>query len=276
MGGRDGEATRAFSERWQDDWIVPHWQAPRGVRAVMTTRFAGQSAGAWASCNLGRHVGDEEAHVLGNRALLVRTLGLIREPLWLAQVHGADVVRWTPEELDVWTPHKALPQVDASVTSLRGPACVVMVADCLPVLLCDRSGAVVGAAHVGWRGLVSGVLDAAVQAMEVAPGELMAWLGPCIGAEAFEVGPEVREACVEKAACLGHDARPLFVERPRGKWLADLTGLARQALGALGVDAVYVGEADNRCTVSDARRYYSYRRDGVTGRMAALIWLEGE
>ena len=240
-----------------EGWIVPDWPAPATVRALSTTRAGGVSAAPYASLNLGTHVGDDPVCVAANRTLLRRVVP--HEPCWLNQVHGTTVV----DAASV----VGVPNADASLSRVRGAVCVVMTADCLPLLLCDRSGTVVGAAHAGWRGLHGGVIEATVRAMGVAPAELLAWLGPAIGPQAFEVGDEVR------AAFVGVDGRAEAAFRSAGqpgKWLADLYLLARQRLAALGVSGIYGGDC---CTVSDAARFFSYRRDGVTGRMASLIWL---
>ncbi len=239
------------------DWIRPDWPAPPRVRALVTTRRGGVSQGAWASLNLGTHVGDAPESVRANRAIVREQLPA--EPCWLDQVHGTAVA-----EADV--PADAPPRADASVARRPGAVCAVMTADCLPVLLCDRSGSVVAAAHAGWRGLAAGVLEATVAKLQVPPAKLVAWLGPAIGPDAFEVGGEVREAFVAA------DARAVSAFRPgvrEGKWLADIYRLARLRLEAIGVHGVYGG---GLCTVSDAR-FYSYRRDGVTGRFASLVWL---
>ena len=239
-----------------EDCIIPDWDAPANVRALVTTRRGGVSQGPYASLNLGDHVGDDPQAVSANRALL-RSL-MPSEPVWLKQVHGLAVVA-----ADEAT---AVPEGDASVAHRSGTVCAVLTADCLPVLLCDRDGTVVGAAHAGWRGLAGGVIEATVAAMRVPPGRLMAWLGPAIGPQAFEVGDEVREVF------LRHDpaAERAFVPHGSGKWLADIYVLASQRLAALGVSQVSGG---GLCTFHDRERFYSYRRDGVTGRMASLIWL---
>ncbi|MFH1872995.1 MAG: peptidoglycan editing factor PgeF [Pseudomonadota bacterium] len=238
-------------------FIVPDWPAPPGVRALATTRRGGVSRAPWDSFNLGDHVGDEPQAVAANRALLRRELPA--EPLWLTQVHGTRCV-------DAAT---ALPSIeaDASFTRQRGVVCAVLTADCLPVLLCDDQATVVAIAHAGWRGLAAGVIEATVGAM-AAPGErLMAWLGPAIGPQAFEVGGEVREQFI------AHDpqAAGAFVATDTGKWLCDIQRLARQRLDALGIRRI---ASANSCTLGDADNFYSFRRDGVTGRMASLIWLE--
>lgn len=242
-----------------DLWLRADWPAPRGIHAGTTLRGGGVSATPYASLNPAAHVGDDPRHVQENRRRIREMLQLPSEPLWLEQVHGTCVVQ-------AETVH-GLPQADASFTAVKGVVCAVMTADCLPVLLCTQSGSVVAAAHAGWRGLLDGVLESTVAALPQEP--LYAWLGPAIGAQRFEVGDEVRAAFVAKAAFYA-DA---FVPLQNGKWLADIYRLGRLALHALGVDAVYGG---GHCTVTDAARFFSYRRDGRTGRMASLIWIGAE
>ncbi|HEY8609428.1 MAG TPA: peptidoglycan editing factor PgeF [Noviherbaspirillum sp.] len=246
--------------------ITPRWDAPANVAAVSTTRTGGVSLGPYAGAdgkgglNLGIHVGDVPAHVAANRALLRGVLPA--EPAWLNQVHGTTVVD-AATAADV-------PHADASVSSAVGSVCVVQTADCLPVLLCDSKGSVVGAAHAGWRGLAGGVLQATVARMRQAGGkEIIAWMGPAIGPEAFEVGPDVVDAFV----CGDAQARAAFKPYPghSGKYLADIYALARGVLRSAGVERIWGGDC---CTVGDAGRFYSYRRDKITGRMASLIWLK--
>jgi hypothetical protein len=246
----------------EPDWLAqalrPDWPAIPSVQALCTTRLGGVSIGPYASFNLGGHVGDAISAVAENRARLTRELGV--DILWLDQVHGATVV-------DVGDDTLSSPTADAAISRRAGRACAVLTADCLPVLLARQDGQAVGAAHAGWRGLCAGVLEATVAAL----GEghtLQAWLGPAIGPAAFEVGDEVR------TAFLAHDAQATVAFRPGaqvGKWMADLYTLARQRLAACGVTAVYGG---GLCTHGDATRFYSYRREPVTGRMASLIWIE--
>ena len=235
--------------------LCPDWPAPRVVRGFMTTRDGGVSQGPWRSLNLGDHVGDEPAHVAQNRALLDSRLPA--PPRWLQQVHGVRVIEAGAQDTTA----------DAIVTRRRGQVCAVLTADCLPVLLCDRAGSVVAAAHAGWRGLVDGVLEATVAAMAVPAREIVAWMGAAIGPQAFEVGDEVRAAFVARHA----EAAAAFAPRSPGKWSADLYALARMRLGHAGVGTVSGG---GRCTFSETDTFFSYRRDGVTGRMAALVWLE--
>lgn len=240
------------------DFIVPEWPAPANVRALQTTRRGGVSSSPWGGFNLGDHVGDDPVQVAANRAALRRHLP--DGPGWLKQVHGIAAV-------DLADCPKAV-EADASYSRVAGQVCVVMTADCLPVLFCDRAGTVVAAAHAGWRGLLDGILEATLDAMSADAGEILAWLGPAIGPEAFEVGDEVRTAFVARDPA----AAVAFRTGQPGKWLADLEVLARQRLVQAGVTAIHGG---GMCTVSDAERFFSYRRDGQTGRMATLIWLEG-
>lgn len=238
--------------------LIPDWPAPSRVRAACTTREGGVSRPPFDSLNLGDHVGDDPGAVAENRRRLREALALPADPCWLDQVHGTCAVEAAPL-------HERC-KADAGVTGEPGRVCAVLTADCLPVLFCDRSGSRVGAAHAGWRGLEGGVLEATVSAMGIPPGELMAWLGPAIGNGAFEVGPEVREAFLARDAGAASAFRP----SPSGRWLADLYALARRRLDRIGVTAIHGG---GLCTFSDPRRFYSFRRDGRTGRMATLIWL---
>ncbi|GFE88239.1 peptidoglycan editing factor PgeF [Steroidobacter agaridevorans] len=261
------------------DWITPDWPAPPNVKAAATLRTGGVSQGAFSSLNLGSHVGDEPAAVAENRCLLGAALELPAEPTWLNQVHGINVVDANSSNVD-GGPHdqdnpasaegatpEAPPTADASVARGAGAVCVVMTADCLPVLFCDRDGMRVGAAHAGWRGLAGGVLGATIKALDVPPSRLMAWLGPAIEQDAFEVGGEVHEAFLKLAA----DNAAAFKANARGRWQADLYQLARNELTRLGVTAVYGGGF--KC-FADSERFFSYRRESRTGRMASLVWLE--
>jgi YfiH family protein len=236
------------------------WPLPPGVRAAFTTRLGGVSASPWDSLNLGTHVGDDASHVATNRGRLRGLLGLSSEPAWLSQVHGTNVAH-----ADI--PFADGPPVvaDAAVATRSHAVCVIMVADCLPVLFASRDGRRIGAAHAGWRGLAAGVLENTVTALGVKAGELTAWLGPAILQPSFEVGADVREAFVASDA----GAAGFFEANVRGRWQADLVGLARRRLAALGVHGVHGGEW---CTFADRRRFFSHRRDGKGGRMAALIW----
>ena len=238
--------------------LIPAWPAPPGVRALQTLRSGGCSLAPWDSFNLGDHVGDIPECVAANRAQLRQLLPA--EPLWLQQVHGNVAVNAEK--------HTNFVAADASFTRCSGVVCAVMTADCLPVLFCDRAGTVVAAAHAGWRGLQAGVLEQTVSSMAVPPAEILAWLGPAIGPSCFEVGDEVRAAFLSQSPA----AETAFLAHSPGKWLADIYQLARQHLNRCGVFAISGGEA---CTLSEKARYFSFRRDGVTGRMTSLIWLEG-
>ncbi|RQS06873.1 peptidoglycan editing factor PgeF [Burkholderia sp. Bp9002] len=269
---------------WQD-CVRPDWQVSPRVRALVTTRDGGVSEGPYGrwqggaaqpgGMNLGLHTGDDPAHVAENRA---RLLALAGQPhaAWLEQVHGARIVR--ADEVIAADPDSTAPvRADASVTDRANAVCVVMVADCLPVLLCDAQGRAVGAAHAGWRGLAAGIVeDTAAQVAALAGGAadgLHAFLGPAIGPDAFEVGADVRDAFLDTAPQSEHDeTRRAFaaIEGAPGKYLADLHALARLRLARAGVSRVSGGGA---CTVTERSRFYSYRRDRVTGRMAAAIWL---
>ncbi|MDO9243254.1 MAG: peptidoglycan editing factor PgeF [Rhodocyclaceae bacterium] len=271
------------------EFIIPDWPAPANVRALVTTRAGGISQAPWDSFNLADHVGDDPAAVAANRRLL--RAHLPAEPAWLRQVHGTQCI-------DAERPGKNT-EADASFTRAPGVVCAVLTADCLPLLLCDERGSVVAAAHAGWRGLADGVIEATVAALGV-PGErLMAWLGPAIGPMNFEVGSEVRDAF------LAHDAAAAtaFMPGAAGKWLCNIYLLARQRLARLGVRRITSADKNSPprsqprlaaphlqrgqsadvglgrpgadfCTVRDAERFYSYRRDGVTGRQACLIWID--
>lgn len=252
--------------------IVPRWDVPGNVHALSTTRWGGASSGAWGlaggrtgGLNLGAHCGDDPAAVADNRARIARAAGAM--PVWLEQVHGTDVHRIVerPSADDAVRAARA----DASVTNVAGVVLAVLTADCLPVLFADARGQVVAAAHAGWRGLAGGVLERTIDAMrELSPdAQVLAWLGPAIGPDAFEVGGEVRERFCDVDA---RAARAFKAGAHTGKWLADLHGLARLRLERCDVRAV---SATNRCTVRDARNFYSYRRDGACGRMATLVWM---
>ncbi len=241
-------------------FIVPDWPVPPGVGCLVTTRRGGVSHGVFSSLNLGDHVGDDPKAVVANRDIVSQSVGA--RPVWLSQIHGTRVVDAAGQNMND-VPHEA----DAAFTRRTGVACTVMTADCLPVLFCDDAGIVVAAAHAGWRGLLAGVLEATVAAMGVPGNNLMAWLGPAIGPTAFEVGDEVRRAFVDVAS----EAAPAFRSASNGKWLADIYLLARLRLAGQGVERVFGG---NYCTVTEAARFFSYRRDGQTGRMASMIWLK--
>ncbi len=241
-------------------WLEPDWPAPSTVRCIATLRSGGVSTERYAALNLGRHVGDEPARVDENRRRLREALDLSGEPVWLSQVHGIAVA-------DLGALHGSVPpQADAAI-SRGAEVCAILTADCLPVALTDDAGSVVAAAHAGWRGLCAGVLEATVRAMQVPPARLLAWLGPAIGAGAFEVGGEVREAFLTEDPA----AVDCFTPTARGRYRADLAALARRRLTTAGVTRLY---GAGLCTHADPARFFSHRRDGVTGRQATLIWRE--
>lgn len=242
--------------------IEPDWPAAPRVCALSSTRAGGSSRGCYASLNLGAHVGDAPAAVAANRRRLGAAAGLPAEPVWLEQVHGTDVVRLDAAAASTDAPLRA----DAAWTTQPGVVCCVMTADCLPVLLCDAAGTRVGIAHAGWRGLAGGVIEATVEAM--GGTGLLAWLGPAISQPAYEVGDDVRDACIGRDTA----ADTAFAANANGRWQADLYALARQRLGHVGIDRVYGGEF---CTYTDSRRFFSHRREAPCGRMATMIWLDG-
>ena len=258
------------------EWIRPDWPAPDGVRAVFSTRqgplsgagVLGASLPPWDHFNLGDHVGDDASAVSSNRKVLQQALNA--RPVFLQQVHGTEVAH-----LDPLTPDGTV--ADAAVTSQSLLACTVMVADCLPVLFTNVSGSVVGAAHAGWRGLATGVIEHTLAALQGQSGcrasDMLAWLGPCIGPDAFEVGSDVLDAFT----ALDAGASACFRAQPDHKYMADLAALARRRLAQLGVSQIHGNDSSpDWCTVTDSSRFYSYRRDqralGASGRMAACIW----
>lgn len=266
-------------------FIHPDWPAPARVRAAATTRAGGVSGAPFETFNLGPSSGDEPASIAENHRRLRAALGLPSSPAWLRQVHGSRVLgldggtvipakeRHPGPRSGTGTSKRAervgndRPEADAAWTDRPGLVCAVLTADCLPVLLCSRAGGVVAAVHCGWRGLAAGVLTEAIRSLPVAPADLMAWLGPAISPEAYEVGPEVRHAFVER----GEASAQAF--RPASRWnhfYCDLYAIAHIELQEAGVRSVYGG---GFCTYRDRERFFSYRRDGVTGRMATLIWM---
>jgi YfiH family protein len=236
-------------------WLEPDWPAPGHIHAATTLRSGGVSKGAFASLNPATHVGDDAETVRQNRQIIKTMLGLPAEPVWLEQIHSNKAVDAGKTQ--------SLVQADASYTDEAGVVCAVLTADCLPLLVCNTDGSRIAAIHAGWRGLLSGVIGNTVTAM--GNQDLLVWLGPAIGPACFEVGAEVREAFIEKSV----EFAAAFNDRGNGKWLADIYQLARSDLAALGIDRIYGG---NLCTVTDHERFYSYRRDKETGRMATLIW----
>lgn len=244
-------------------WLIPDWPAPAGVRAAVSTRQGpGISEGPWGRFNLGARCGDAPEAVAANRAAVRPALKLARDPHWLQQVHGVDVV-----SVDQWDEARE-PQADAAVTHRMDEPLAILTADCLPVLFCTTDGRSVAAAHAGWRGLQAGVLEAALNSLQDPPAQVIAWLGPCIGKASYEVGGEVRDAFMAVDAGAGGGFE---FTRP-GHWLCDLAWLARRRLYAAGIAEVYGGGFDTRTD----DRFYSYRRDGAqSGRFATLIWREG-
>lgn len=238
------------------EWIIPDWPAPQRVQACSTTRHGGVSVAPWDSLNLGAHVGDNEVHVMQNRQRLTDAQ-LPAMPQWLNQIHGLDVARLPADE--------RVPNADAAITRMSGVVCAVMTADCLPVLFCSDDGSEVAAAHAGWRGLCNGVLENTLAQFHCPADNIHAWLGPAIGPQAFEVGAEVRDAFMR------HDAQADLAFRPVGnKYFADIWQLARQRLQAAGVRSI---SGSQRCTFTESANFFSFRRNGITGRMATLIWL---
>lgn len=241
-------------------FITPDWPAPDNVRALTTTRASGVSQPPWDSFNLGDHVGDNPAHVAENRRRLSRAIGVPESSIaWIRQTHGTNIARF---------PGPEAPEADASLTTGPGTACAILTADCLPVIYCNTEGTRIAAAHAGWRGLCDGILENVAASMGN-PVHTMAWLGPAIGPDQFEVGPEVRKAF------LSHDsqAKACFTPSPRqpDHYMANLYQLARQRLQQAGITQIYGG---THCTKTESDRFYSYRRDGTTGRMATLVWLK--
>jgi polyphenol oxidase len=239
--------------------ISPVWPAPKHVRAIVTTRVGGYSNPPYGSLNLGDHVGDDSSVVSRNRALVRAALRLPSEPAWLQQVHGTEVV----DAGTVGSPVLA----DGAYTNRSGVVCAVLTADCLPIFLCDSDGAEVALLHGGWRGLAAGIVEAGVTKFSAPASRILAWLGPAIGPKVFEVGDEVRATFLRWHA----SSKAAFVKNARDRWFADIYLLARLRLEALGIAMIYGGEF---CTVAQSELFYSYRRDGVTGRMASLIWMD--
>lgn len=246
------------------DWIFPHWPAPANIKSCTTTRNGGFSNGEYYSMNLGDRTDDSIISIAKNRNHLIKSLGLPAEPCWLHQTHSDRVIR-----LD--SSSRTNQNADASYSMTKKIVCAVLTADCLPILLCNRQGTVVAAVHAGWKGLVEGIVENTVGALihfgGCKPEEIMAWLGPAIGPGVFEVGPDVYEAFTAKTKL----AKAAFFTLNKDKWLADIYKLARQRLAVMGVKLVFGG---NFCTVTQYQKFYSYRRDKVTGRMASLIWID--
>jgi len=243
------------------DFLIPDWPAPENIRAVTTLRTHGFSTGSYASLNLGDHVDDNLAAVHKNRQLLIETLGFECEPFWLNQVHGIKAV-----DLDNLISGKDDNEADAVFTHIKAQPCIVLTADCLPVLLCDRAGTIVAAVHAGWRGLLNGVIEATVKAMKVRGEELLAWMGPAIEPPAFEVDADVREQFIK----VDPNAKDAFEHKYDQKWLCNLFLLGKQRLHSVDVVAIYGGR---ECTYSSPEKFFSVRRDKNTGRFASIIWM---
>ena len=239
------------------NWITPDWPAPENIKAFTSTRKAGVSEGAFASFNLALHVEDNPQQVKQNRQLLFEALNLPSEPVWLEQVHGVQVIN--ADHAD------NTPQADAAFSTEKNKVCVVMIADCLPVLICNRQGTKVAAAHAGWRGLQAGVIEASIESLQENRQDILVWLGPAIGPDTFEVGDDVRQKFITE---IPETVSAFTVSKP-GHWLANIYELAKIRLQNMGIDQIYGGDF---CTYTDQQHFYSYRRDGVTGRMASLIW----
>jgi len=239
------------------DFIKPNWPAPKNIKAFTTTRETGVSDKSYASFNLAAHVDDNLLHVKKNRQLLFEALNLPSEPVWLEQVHGVQIINADHADKS--------PQADASFSTEKNNVCVVMTADCLPLLICNRQGTKVAAAHAGWRGLQAGVIEASIEALAENKQDILVWLGPAIGPEVFEVGDEVRQKFIDEMP----ETISAFTANKPGHWLADIYQLAKIRLQNIGISEIYGGDF---CTYTDQQRFYSYRRDGATGRMASLIW----
>ena len=250
-------------------WLVPDWPAPANIHAATTLRTGGVSRGSYSSLNPANHVSDDNERVKQNRQIIKEMLELPDEPVWLEQIHSNRAVKAVKTA--------SLQQADASYTDESGVVCAVMTADCLPLLVCSEDGIQVAAIHAGWRGLLAGVISNTVAAMQISSNpldckagagrDLLVWLGPAIGSDCFEVGAEVRDAFLQKSVAF----KNAFREQSSDKWLADIYQLARVELAALGIVQVYGG---TNCTFTEHERFYSYRKDGQTGRMATLIWRE--
>lgn len=238
--------------------IQPSWSPLPGVHALTTTRLDGNSIGPYKGLNLARHVGDDPDHVRRNRQLLLENCALPSEPIWLQQVHGTEVHKLSSNSTEI------NPEADAVWTQESGLVCAIMTADCLPILLSDTRGQKIAAIHAGWRGLLAGIIEKTLASMQADTNNSVAWLGPAIGPKAFEVGDEVYQAFCEKDPALSAAFTP-----KNGKWLMDIYAAARQILQVAAVESIFGGDY---CTFADSVHFYSYRRSGVTGRMATLIW----
>lgn len=241
-----------------ESFIYPDWLAPNTIKSLSTTRQGGFSSAPYNSFNLGVDVGDAANSVQKNRHYLIETARLPESPRWLNQVHGIKVAsanNWQQDD-----------EADAMVGHSTNQVCAIMTADCLPILLCNQQGDTVAAIHAGWRSLAAGIIEKTVQRFTCPPQTIMAWLGPAIGATQFEVGHDVYQVFTQHS----EQAHYAFKQTDASHYLADINLLARQQLNALGIDAIFGG---NCCTVSKSSRFFSYRRDGITGRMASMIWI---
>jgi len=239
---------------------TPNWSVPNHIKAITTSRLGGVSLEPYASLNLGEHTQDDAEHVKQNRARISAALNLPNEPIWLKQIHSTlllDLDAVDISSVDILTG-------DGSITTKSGCVCAVLTADCMPLFLTNRAGNQVAVVHAGWRGMADGIIEVGVLAFNDKPEEIIAWAGPCIGAEHFEVGPEVRTA-------LDGSDKAYKESSNQGKYLADLYQLAGERLAALGVSNYGHSSA---CTYDDKERFFSYRRDGECGRMASLIWID--
>ncbi|WP_199609176.1 peptidoglycan editing factor PgeF [Flocculibacter collagenilyticus] len=250
------------------DIIQPNWPAPAQIKAYVTSRAGGLSAPPYQSFNLAQHVGDNTSHVTANRTLLQEQLDLPSKPIWLNQVHGTHVIHISEDYLATFqanarTPEFA-PECDGSLTALENVVCTVLTADCLPLLFTNKQGTQVAAVHAGWRGLGAGIIEQTLALFHCEPADILVWLGPAIGATKFEVGQDVYKFFIAKNP---QDSKAFNIEGK--KWLADIYQLAKLRLNRAGVTDIFGGE---ECTFTDPR-FFSYRRDGVTGRMASLIWI---
>ncbi len=257
------------------DYLTPDWPAPTGIKAIVTTRQGGDSLPPYDSLNPALHVGDDSAHVMANRQRIARAIQSSNAPIsiqWLNQTHTTRVIESSDLAIDS-TRYDDYPNADACFTTQANIACAVMTADCLPVLLCRQDGTAVAAVHAGWRGLLDGIIEATVETLNsCSASPIMAWLGPAIGPQNFEVGCEVRDLFVNAAHSDDTIAtQKAFISAPHDKYFADIYQLARLRLARLNIHQVYGGKL---CTVADEQRFFSYRREGVSGRMASLIWID--
>lgn len=248
------------------NWLTPDWPAPSNIKVVTTTRIGGVSKGAFDSMNLAGHVEDDPQAVQANRAILKEQLRLPGDPCWLAQVHGTNIVSVMETKTGAGVRSGIGIEADGVYSLQPGEVCAVLTADCLPVLICDKAGTRIAAVHAGWRGLLAGVVEAALEKLGIPGSETIVWLGPAIGPNAFEVGEEVRNQFIERDPL----TEAAFQQVSSGQWLMDIVQIASIRLMKKGVNQVYGG---SWCTFTDRERFYSYRRDGVTGRMASLIWM---